>query len=261
MHSKFPTSAKILFLSDAHLGGFSAEKNARVEIELIELVEYAKNNQFQIAILGDLFDYWMEYENYIPQVGSHVLDRFATYNAYNSSLYITGNHDNWTQGYFGKLGFDVESDYRLLSIGEKKVLLLHGDAIGEDLENLKRPFLHRIMRNKLFVKLYKTILLTPKRGVKLMKQYSRFTNFLSGQADPSPLDKWSQKMLRRKDIDVIICGHDHMPRVHKYNFGTYLNLGTFHHHKTLVTYNNSQFKLVYWNSKEQELAPFLYHRN
>ncbi len=257
MQNKLPSSAKILFISDAHLGGFSAEKNAQIEMELIELIEYAKNNEFQIAILGDLFDYWMEYKNFTPDLGSHLLDRFAAFNTSHSTLYITGNHDNWTRGYFSKMGFNVEKNYRLVTIGQKKVLLLHGDAIGEDLENLKRPLLHRLMRNKWFVKLYQTYFFRPKKGIQAMKYYSRFTNFLAGKPNPSPLNKWSKKILEKKDIDVIICGHDHIPRVHKYDFGTYLNLGTFHDHKTLVTYNNNQFELVYWNSVEQKLAPFL----
>lgn len=257
MQNKLPASTKILFISDAHLGGFSSTKNKQVETELIKLLEYAKENHFQIAILGDLFDYWMEYKNYTPAVGKKLLDRFAAFNASHSSLYITGNHDNWTLGHFAKRGFDVEPDYRLLTIGNKKVLLLHGDATGNDLEHLKRPFLHRILRNKWFIKLYKLFYFKPKTGINVMKKYSRFTSALkTGKTDPTPLNRWSKKILQSKDIDIIICGHDHVPRVISYNGGTYLNLGAFHHHKTLVTYNNRQFSLVYWNSKEQKLNPF-----
>ncbi len=256
MNSAFPESTKIIFISDAHLGGFSPEKNARIEIDLLELVNYAEKNDYRIAILGDLFDYWMEYKNYVPQIGQKLLNRFAVFNRSNPSLYITGNHDNWTQDYFKKHGFDVERDYRLIAIGSKKVLLLHGDAIGEDLENLKRPLLHRIMRNKIFVKLYKIMFWPPKRGIRVMKRYSRFTNWLAGKENPAPLDRWGKKMLQSNVIDIIICGHDHVPRVQKFDFGTYLNTGAFHHHKTLVTYNNRRFQLVCWSSEEQELTPF-----
>lgn len=255
MHDELPDSAKILFISDVHLGGFSPEKNKQVEADLIDLVNFAENYRYKIAVLGDLFDYWMEYDNYIPKVGKKALERFATFNQKNHSLYITGNHDNWTQGYFEQISFDVERDFRLMKIDSKKILLMHGDAIGDDLENLQRPFLHRILRNKRFIKLYKKLLVRPKTGIQVMRQYSRFTNFL-GKTDPAPLNKWSKKMLQTTDIDIIICGHDHVPRVHEYSYGTYLNSGTFYDHKTFVIYNNKQFRLVCWSRKEQKLIPF-----
>src|SRR5699024_2678102 len=157
-----------------------------------------------------------------------------------------------------KIGFDVEPNYRLLNIEGKRTLLLHGDAIGEDLENLKRPLLHRILRNKNFVKWYKRVLRTPQKGIQVMKKYSRFTNYLtSGKTSTEVRDKWRQSMLQNNDIDLIICGHDHVPRVQKYKFGTYINLGTFYHHKTLVIYNNNEFQLVYWNRNKNQLRPFI----
>lgn len=255
MLNELPSSSKILFISDIHLGGFSPEKNKQVETDLIALINYAEEHLFKIAVLGDLFDYWMEYENYIPETGKQVLKRFATFNPKNHSLYVTGNHDNWTQGYFEEIGFDVEPDFRLMKIGSKKTLFVHGDAVGEDLENLQRPFLHQILRNKRFIKLYKKLLMRPKTGIQVMRQYSRFTNF-SSKTNPAPLNKWSKKMLQKTDIDVIICGHDHVPRVHAFSYGTYLNSGSFYDQKTFVIYNNKQFRLVYWNRDKNEIIPF-----
>lgn len=257
MENNLPASTKILFIADAHLGGFSIEKNQQIEAALIHLINYAQDHGYKMAVLGDLFDYWMEYENYIPEIGQNVLTRFADFNKNNDSLYITGNHDNWTNGYFQNIGFDVEQDYRLLEIGSQKVLLLHGDAIGKDLHHLQRPLLHRLLRNKNFIKWYKRILGQPERGVRVMRWYSRFSgNIPSGKPDPLPLDKWSKTMLRDNEIDVIICGHDHIPRVKTYNSGIYLNTGTFYAHKTLVTYNNQQFQLVLWNEGKRELTPY-----
>lgn len=62
---------RYLFLSDAHLGGFSKEKNRKIEEDLIELVDYCLEQQIQIAVLGDLFDYWMEYPGSIPALGKN----------------------------------------------------------------------------------------------------------------------------------------------------------------------------------------------
>src|SRR5699024_183567 len=99
-------------------------------------------------------------KNYVPPFGKKVLAKFANLNTTNSSLYITVKHDKWTQGYFNKIDYDVHPNYRLHNIEGKRTFLLHAEAIGEDLENLKRPLLHRIERNKNFVKWYKRVLRT-----------------------------------------------------------------------------------------------------
>jgi len=257
MNQNVPASQKILFISDVHLGGFTEEKNIRLEQELIQLIDYAQQHSMRITILGDLFDFWIEYPSFVPALGQKVLQRFQQFNRKSeNSLYITGNHDNWTLGHFANQGFDVEPEYRILHINNKKILLLHGDATGNDLQHLQRPLMHRIIRNRAFLKLYRSIL-PPKVGLWVMKKVSQITaGSKKKEDDPAPLDRWSTKMLGNTDIDYIICGHDHTPRRTNFDFGTYLNLGTFHYHKTMVLHNNGTFRIVNWNSKRNKLTPF-----
>src|SRR5699024_2062791 len=130
MNSSFAASSKMLFLSDVHLGAFSKRKNKQLIDEIIQLIAFARQNDYHIAILGDLFDYWIEYPSYVPALGKRMLEHFQSFNQKTPALYITGNHDNWTLGHFSDLGFDVEPNYRILTIQDKKVALLHGDATG-----------------------------------------------------------------------------------------------------------------------------------
>lgn len=257
MQSHLPASQKILFISDVHLGAFPAQENQQLETDLIKLINYAEEQSFQIVLLGDLFDYWIEYPGFTPSLGEKLLRRFQKFNQNNkTTLYITGNHDNWTLGHFAELGFDVEPDSRILHINSHKILLLHGDATGNDTNNLTRPFLHRIIRDEFFLKIYRTVL-PPRAGLKVMQKFSQFTRFTGSDADDiTPLNNWTKKVLNQSDIDYIICGHDHSPRCLNYDFGTYFNTGAFCHHKTMVVYNNGRFKLVNWNSGNQELTPF-----
>lgn len=257
MQSRLPGSTRILFLSDVHFGAFSQEKNAQLERELIQLVDFAEEQNYQIAVLGDLFDYWIEYPDKVPELGRNILQRFKTFHEHSpGSVYITGNHDNWTLGYFEKCGFEVEPDYRLLTINNTNILLMHGDALGAQPDTLKRPLLHRFIRNKIFLKFYRAIL-PPEIGLKVMKKFSEVSRRLgSEESDPKRLNSWMKKMLKDNDIDVILCGHDHRPRRKIFDEGTYLNLGAFHHHQTLVEYNNQRFSLVQWNSKKNKLVSF-----
>ncbi|NIU01308.1 MAG: hypothetical protein GWN62_08805, partial [Aliifodinibius sp.] len=96
----------LLFISDVHLGGFSDNKNERIESELIQLINYCQRNDIHLAVLGDLFDYWMEYPDFVPNLGRKLLDRFESFNKeLGPTLYITGNHDNWTRNHLEDRGF------------------------------------------------------------------------------------------------------------------------------------------------------------
>lgn len=256
MHTSLSASAKILFIADVHLGAFSEQQNRQIENDLIALIDYADQHQYKIALLGDVFDYWIEYPDFTPDLGKQLLQRFRAFNQKNdSAIFITGNHDNWTLGHFSKLGFSVEPNYHLLHIQDKEILLLHGDATGDSIEQLERPFLHQLIRSKYFLKCYRA-LLPPKIGLKVMQQFSRMTRLLSGgDEDTDFLNIWAKKMLNQSDIDYIICGHDHIPRNILYDGGTFLNTGSFYNKRSLVAYNNGRFQLVNW-SKSHQLIPF-----
>lgn len=251
------TEQKILFLSDAHLGGFSKTQNQQIESSLLQLIDYCEHHSYRIFILGDLFDYWMEYPSHVPALGQTLLRRFSEYNReVGSSLFITGNHDNWTRGHFEAVGFEVEPDYRAIPLDSRNVLLLHGDGLLDEDKEITRPLMHRLLRNSSFVRWYQKIL-PAKAGLKLMKYFSRFNRYFEAyRSDIKKMNKWAELQLKTSELDVIICGHDHMPRMKNFSFGTFINLGTFYRHRTLAVYNKGKFSLVVWDDVARELKTF-----
>lgn len=249
----------MLFISDAHLGGFSEEENGRIEAELVQLINYCQRKEIALTILGDLFDYWMEYPETVPRLGKKLLNRFESYNqAMGPTLFITGNHDNWTGEHLPDRGFKVEGEHQILSFGEHNVMVLHGDGIADHQLSLPRPPLHRLLRSDAFIKIYQKIF-PPKTGIQIMKYFSRFSRLLEWKEDnerEQKLNQWAEKTIRRKDVDIIICGHDHIPRKEHFDFGTYINLGTFYRHRTMAYYNNGSVSLVCWHPELQTLKPF-----
>ncbi|WP_138429404.1 UDP-2,3-diacylglucosamine diphosphatase [Fodinibius saliphilus] len=247
----------MIFLSDAHLGGFSDEINQRIESELIQLLNYCQRNKIGIAILGDLFDYWMEYPDVIPAIGERVLERFSSFNKdMGPTLFITGNHDNWTRDYFENLGFELKHEHMMLQVNGNTVMTLHGDGLADELLHLPRPRLHRLLRSDKFISLYQT-LFPPRVGINIMKYFSRFTRSLEWNTEKEKkLDEWASRTLASTEIDFILCGHDHIPRQKEFDFGTYINLGTFYQHRTMAFYNNSSISLVSWVPQLQSLQPF-----
>ncbi len=247
----------VLFVSDAHLGGFSEEENERIESDFIQLINYCQRNQIQLAILGDLFDYWMEYPGVVPDLARHLLDRFESYNnELGPTLYITGNHDNWTLDHLTNRGFYVEHEQHTFTLNGDTIMTLHGDGLADNRYDLKRPFMHQILRNKHFIALFRS-LFSPKTGIKLMKYFSRLTRqFDEGPRKADKLNQWAAEQLNDTEIDIILCGHDHIPRQKQFTFGTYINLGTFCHHRTMVYYNNDGISLVNWEPEMQSLTQF-----
>ncbi|WP_185958227.1 UDP-2,3-diacylglucosamine diphosphatase [Fodinibius sediminis] len=250
-------SPPILFLSDAHLGGFSDAENKRIESDLIQLIDYCRHHEIRIAVLGDLFDYWMEFPGHIPSLGRRLLDRFEEYNrALGPTFYITGNHDNWTFGHLADRGFRVVSEQVELTVDEKKILLLHGDGLADPRFELQRPLVHRILRHPQFIRLYRS-LFSPAWALRLMKSFSKWNRKIgSDEEDGAPLTRWAKRQLKNSEYDLVICGHDHIPRMKQFAFGSYINLGTFYQHRTMAYYNNRSIDLVSWDAGAQMLQLF-----
>lgn len=244
-----------IFLSDVHYGAFDKDTDREVGLDLIRLIDFCDKNKIRLYILGDLFDYWMEYPDHFPDLGTHILEAFQKYIKNTGSvLYITGNHDNWTRGYFENLGFDVEPEYRILKLNGNDVLLHHGDGLRNSNMKLPRPLFHRLLRNRHFINLYQ-FFLPPKTGLKLMRKFSEHCR-KRPVAGTKRLNSWAEDYLSKNDVDFVICGHDHIPRIETFPSGTYINSGTFYSHRTVVMYKNDDFNLVTWNGKHNTLTPF-----
>jgi len=244
-----------LFLSDVHLGAFDESTNSKIEQSLLALINYCLEHSIQMHVLGDLFDYWMEFGTKIPDLGSNLLTSFSEYNQrFKPVTFITGNHDYWTEGYFEELGFDVQSEYSQIADNDVKIFMHHGDGLKDPKFRLPRPFFHKILRHPLFVRFYKWIL-SPDVGLEIMRQFSSQSRS-NPSDDPERLNQWSKSFLKETNYQYIISGHDHHPRVETFPFGTYINLGTFYGDKTVGIYTNGECRLVKWDEKNRTFTPF-----
>jgi UDP-2,3-diacylglucosamine pyrophosphatase LpxH len=247
-------SQPLLFISDVHIGGFSDQENERIESELIQLVNYCQQNKIQIAILGDLFDYWMEYPDTVPSIGEQLLNRFEEFNQeLGPTLFITGNHDNWTRDHLSQRGFYLEDEQHSFTIDSNRLMALHGDGLANPDLKLPRPFLHRLLRNEKFLTIFQSVF-PADVGLKIMKYFSRLTRRIDEENQRvKRLNGWARQQLKQTDTDIILCGHDHIPRQKQFPFGTYINLGTFYYHRTMALYNNDMISLVCWKADTQTI--------
>jgi UDP-2,3-diacylglucosamine pyrophosphatase LpxH len=248
---------QILFVSDVHLGGFQNDLNKIIERDFLELMKFAEKNNFCIVILGDLFDYYMQYGSYVPEISRNVFRWFSEYHTVTDkrSLYITGNHDNWDSGMISLAGFDTEHEYRLITLANsKKLLVFHGDGLSDSFFDYPRPAFHRLLRNQYFVRLFR-LLTNGRFGNRIMKGFSQWKRSHPGDdaADKARLDNAAKRMLSKEFADIVICGHHHESRFISDKHGLYINTGAFFSDRTLSVYTNESFQLVRWDGTKKQL--------
>ena len=123
----------IYFISDAHLGSLAIDRGFAQQKKLINMLEMMSKDAVSIYMLGDMFDFWMEYfvrdkdkRQYHPfckelrklaKKGIHV-------------HMFTGNHDMWTFGGLGQLtGAEVHYEPCTIIRYGKTIYLAHGDGL------------------------------------------------------------------------------------------------------------------------------------
>jgi len=252
------SSEDILFISDVHLGGFPPQRDDQIQSDLLSLLNHAQEQRMRIVILGDLTDYFMEYDGWVPHCGKAVFTWFREYHNRGNkpALFITGNHDNWSTDFYTKTGFLLSHESFRLTIGARQCLLLHGDGLSDSTMNLPRPGFHRLLRNPYFVGIFKA-LTSPAVGNEIMRWFSRYNRTRKGEIDLDfeRLDFWAHETLKRNVAQIIIAGHHHHARFSQLSGSLYINTGAFFHDRTCALYDtNEGFRLVRWQSATTDFS-------
>ena len=61
------TRNKIYFASDFHLGAYPLEKSVEREKVIVQWLDSIKNDAAELYLVGDIFDFWFEYDCRILQ--------------------------------------------------------------------------------------------------------------------------------------------------------------------------------------------------
>lgn len=248
-----------IIISDIHLGGFDDTTNSLLMSEFKDIVNFAKLNRFGLIINGDLFDYYMEYSGKVPPLVKSGIALLTDYfkSTKISPIYITGNHDNWDDGYLEKQGILVIHEEYITQFDSKKAVIAHGDGLKDPKYGLPRPVMHRMLRSDSFKRIFK-LLTTVRTGNWIMKWFSRINRYLDANNDNSTkrIDEWALKILKIDTFEVVITAHHHHPRFRKFDNKLYLNSGCFYKDRTAIMYTNIGFELVKWNNQTQTFIPF-----
>jgi UDP-2,3-diacylglucosamine hydrolase len=248
MEINLSAGKKAYFASDFHLGVPSYEKSLVREKKINRWLSMAQKDAQVIFLVGDLFDFWFEYNTVVPQGFTRFLGKLAEISDQGIQLVIfTGNHDLWMFGYLEReLGAIIIKAPIDIKINQVSILIGHGDGLGPDDKGYKR--LKKIFTNDFFQWCFHK--LHPNFGIGLANFWSRKSRAQGHEQEQTFLGEkeWLWNYAKYKENqqhrDLYIFGHRHLPLdlpVGKES--RYVNLGEWINHFTYGELLEDTFKL------------------
>lgn len=246
---------KIYFLSDFHLGIPNAAASLQREREIVQFLNEIKDSAEQIFIVGDLFDFWFEYNTVVPKGYVRILGKLAELTDDGIQVhFFVGNHDMWMRDYFQtELNIPVYFEPGAFEFYGKKFYIGHGDGLGPG--DKKYKFLKKIFRNKACQWMFGVI--PPSIGMGLANYFSRKSRRAAGDTTSLFLgeeEEWlliySKEILQKEHFDYFVFGHRHLPIDFRLNKDSrYINLGEWIFKKTYAVFDGENMELMYYNKK------------
>lgn len=244
----------ILFISDIHFGRGGRQNDQVVEDDLVAFLRSQESSVEALYLLGDVFDYYIEYRHAVPKGLVRLQALLAEWTRAGIPVtYLVGNHDPWHQDYFQhELGVTVHYDPIIETLGAHQVYLAHGDGFGPS--NGVYRCLKPLLRNSFLVSLYRT-LLPGGTGMRLARWYcQRFAREEINHDLVEGLRAHAQHILQTTRADTVLMGHSHHPEHFRWSQGQYLNTGSWYFKRTFATLDAEGLLLKQWNGNKPLLV-------
>jgi UDP-2,3-diacylglucosamine hydrolase len=241
------TSQKsIFFASDFHLGSDLQLTSIQREKHIVAWLDTIMEECELLYLVGDVFDYWFEYNEVIPKGCIRLLGKLAEFTDRGIKVHLfTGNHDMWVFDYFHKeLGIDIHYQPLIVDHFGKKLYIAHGDGLGPGDRTYK--IIKKIFSNSICQWLFHR--LHPNFGIWLMKYFSATSRHYD--STPNEIknmeDEWmvihSREVLRHDTaINYFVYGHRHIPKLHSLtDNSTVVYLGDWMNNFTFARLNASK---------------------
>jgi UDP-2,3-diacylglucosamine hydrolase len=246
---KLTQGKKIYFSSDNHLGAPNLEESLVREKKFVSWLDTIKKDAEAIFLVGDIFDFWFEYNEVVPKGFTRTLGKLAEISDAGISIhYFAGNHDMWLVDYFQKeLNLTVHNKPKIFTINDKKFFVGHGDGLGPGDKSFK--IMKKIFKNPFFNWCFRCV--HPDLGIKLGKYLSNknrlkssLENLKFNGNENEWLTKYCKEKLKNEHYDYFIFGHRHIPlEIELSPNSTYINLGDWITHFSYAVFDGHQVLL------------------
>lgn len=227
-----------VFISDAHIRN---DKSHRCQM-LVKFLHDIRDRLTSLYILGDLFEFWFEYNLVFPK--DYFTALAALYNLIQDGKhvhYILGNHEVTIGRFLNNFGFNVHRGPKIFEIDGMSVLLEHGNKIDRRLwTSLWENLLTSRINHALYRMLHPDVGIFLAQGIAYLsrKQHRsvRLENMLENYA-----------LRRLDDVDVVILGHSHHPVLKEYpDHKYYINTGDWVNHFSYAMIGAGEITLNYY---------------
>lgn len=246
---QIPKGKKVYFASDNHLGAPTMKHSYPREKKFVAWLDAVKTHAGAIFLLGDLFDFWMEYKTVVPKGFTRTLGKLAEISDSGIPIYyFVGNHDLWMNGYFEEeLGIPVFHEPQQFTMNKTSFFIGHGDGLGPG--DIGYKCMKKVFTNTFSKWLFRW--LHPDLGVRLAQYLSVKNKLISGDDDVKFLgeeNEWlvhyAKRKLEQEHYDYFVFGHRHLPlEINLNGKSTYVNLGDWISHYTYAVFDGEALSL------------------
>src|SRR5690554_4309599 len=250
MNISLSNNQKIFFASDFHLGAPDYHSSRIRENKIVHWLSDIQDEAAAIFLLGDIFDFWFEYEKVIPKGFMRFIGKITHLRARGVPIFFfTGNHDLWMKDYFTtELDIPVYTNPIEMEVNHKKFLIGHGDGLGPGDEKYK--LLKKIFTNPVCQWLFKWV--HPDIGIALAQKWSGSSRISNGLKNEDVfkgeggewLWEYCKSIEKKMHFDYYVFGHRHLPLELPVGAGSvYINLGEWVSQCTYGEFDGINFNL------------------
>lgn len=247
-----PSGKKIYFASDNHLGAPNTEQSLPREKKFVRWLDQIKGDAAAIFLLGDLFDFWFEYNYVVPRGFTRTLGKLAELTDSGIPVYyFVGNHDLWMRGYFEEeLNIPVFHKPQVFELNQKKFFIGHGDGLGPGDKGFKR--MKKVFTSPVAQWFFRW--LHPDLGVRMAQYFSVKNRLISGDEDVTFLGEekewlvqYAKRKLAQQHFDYFVFGHRHLPlEIDLSTTSRYVNLGDWISYYSYGVFDGASLSLEYF---------------
>jgi UDP-2,3-diacylglucosamine hydrolase len=235
---EIPEDKKIFIVSDTHFQDWSDKKEIESFLSFLKEVIREGNELF---LLGDIFDFYFEYKSFIPKSFFDIFFALKTTAEEGINIhYWIGNHDFWLGSFIEELGIIKHYGAEIVRIGEKRILMQHGDEMDGNF--MAKKLLANNFSRKLFS------LIHPELGLQMAKALSKFSQSNSRDLELSE-DSFVKFATEKfsEGIDAVMMGHFHKPYSYRKGKNTLTILGDWKHCRSYGVISKGNISLKRFN--------------
>lgn len=203
------------FVSDIHLGSGEAAEQRRVERNFLDFLSSIEKDAETLFLVGDIFDFWFEYNEVVPKGYVRVLGRLAELSDRGVRvIMLTGNHDMWVGDYLTKeCGIELYTKPQTFTLAGKTLFVAHGDNMNIGFKPIL-GLMNAMFRSKVLRKIA-SWLIHPDLFMRFGRWWSGKSRKSHGGTQPAmvlnTLIDYAIEYAKRDSVDYFVFGHLHCP--------------------------------------------------